>query len=127
MEPRFRHHYTAAEATALLPDIVRWLYELRILRQQVDRMDERLRELLHDFGDQGGERVEDWLRHLARLGALQAEFRKREIRVKDLDSGLVVLPALHGGREVYLSWEEGEDRVEFWHELDQGHGGRAPM
>mgnify|MGYP000594313942 CR=1 FL=1 len=51
---RYRHHYSVAEAQALLPQISRWLVEIRLLRQTLQRQDERLAELLHDHGDQGG-------------------------------------------------------------------------
>ena len=39
---RFKHHYTVAEARLLLTDIGRWLAELRLVTQDLPRMEERL-------------------------------------------------------------------------------------
>ena len=50
-----------------------------------------------------------------------------EIVVRDIDRGLIDFPALHDGREVYLCWELGEERIGFWHELEAGYGGRRPL
>ena len=55
---------------------------------------------------------------------LLVELQEAGIVLRDLDRGLVDFPALREGREVYLCWELGEDRVEFWHELDTGFAGR---
>jgi hypothetical protein len=58
------------------------------------------------------------------MQGLLGEFQQREIQVKDVDRGLLDFPAIIGGREVFLCWELGEERVEFWHDLDSGYGGR---
>ena len=47
--------------------------------------------------------------------------------LRDLDRGLIDFPAVRDGEEVYLCWEEGEDEIGFWHELDAGHAGRQPL
>jgi len=117
---RFRRHYSVAEAEELIPRVTVWLNELRLVRQTLDRQDERLQELVHDFGDQGGGRVSDWLRNQARLQELMGEFSRRDLQIEDLDRGCIGFPALHGGREVLLSWEEGDERIEFWREADPG-------
>lgn len=121
---RFHHHYTVAEAQALLPQVARWLVEIRLLRQTLQRQDERLAELLHEHGDQGGSRVEDWVRNLDRMRTLGEEFSRREIQIEDLDQGFVGFPTIRLGREVLLSWQEGDDTLEFWKEIDSGEAGR---
>ena len=124
---RFQHHYTVAEAQALLPQISRWLVEIRLLRQTLQRQDERLAELLHDHGDQGGTRVEDWVRNLDRMRTLEEEFARREIQIEDLDQGFIGFPTLRLGREVLLSWQEGDDALEFWKDIDSGESGRERL
>ncbi len=44
--------------------------------------------------------------------------------LKDIDLGLIDFPSIREGREVYLCWRIGEDRVGFWHDLDAGFNGR---
>lgn len=47
--------------------------------------------------------------------------------VKDLDTGLVDFPTLFRGEEVFLCWQLGEERIEFWHGVEEGFGGRKAI
>lgn len=49
------------------------------------------------------------------------------IVLRDIDRGLADFPALRDGREIYLCWQRGEDRIGFWHELESGFPGRQPL
>lgn len=127
MDRRFTRHYTREEARALLPDIRAWLARLRLLQPVLDQHERALNRLLEQGRDVGGERVHVWLRTLVSLRTVLRELAGREIQVKDLDRGLVDFPAVMGDREVFLCWEEGEEDVEYWHELDSGYAGRSPL
>ena|SRR5436190_21524115 len=127
MTRQFRKHYTRDQARALLPQIREWLKELQQLRQQLSEQDQRISKLLKDGHDLGGELVNNWVRLLAHTKAVLQQFRAREIQVKDLDRGLIDFPALLGEREVFLCWEQDEDDIEFWHELDTGYAGRERL
>jgi len=127
MSRQFKRHYTREEATALLPQIRVWLAGLTDLRDRLTRFDQRLASLLSAGDDIGGETVNGWLRAMGEFRSTLAEFETRQILVKDLDRGLIDFPSLVGGREVFLCWEQGEEDVEFWHELDGGFTGREPL
>jgi hypothetical protein len=127
MKHRFQKHYTREEAQALVPQLRQWLAELNRLREEAERYDQRLGGLNTEGQDTGGETVNHWIRALAAMQALLAEFQRREIFIKDLSRGLLDFPALIGGREVFLCWEADEDAVEFWHDLDTGYGGREKL
>jgi hypothetical protein len=47
--------------------------------------------------------------------------------LKDMDQGLVDFLTRRDGREVYLCWRYGEERVAYWHELQAGFAGRRPL
>jgi hypothetical protein len=47
--------------------------------------------------------------------------------VKDYDTGLLDFPALRDGEDVLLCWQLGEERIEFWHGLEDGFAGRQPL
>lgn len=49
------------------------------------------------------------------------------ITVRDIDSGLVDFPALVEGRQIWLCWRLGEERVEWWHEMSDGFAGRRRL
>ena len=127
MKYRFEKHYTREEAQALLPQLRSWLAELNRFREEVDRYDKRLSGLIAEGQDTGGETVNSWIRALAGMQNILAEFQRREIFIKDLSRGLIDFPAIIGGREVFLCWESDEDTVEFWHDLDTGYGGREKL
>jgi hypothetical protein len=55
------------------------------------------------------------------------EFASRGIIVRDVQRGLIDLPSLREGREVYLCWVDRETTIEFWHEVDTGFPGRQPL
>ncbi len=127
MKYRFKKHYTREEAQTLVPQLRQWLAELNRLREEAERYDKRLGGLNTEGQDTGGETVNNWIRSLAAMQSLLAEFQSREIFIKDLSRGLLDFPALIGGREVFLCWESDEDTVEFWHDLDTGYGGREKL
>ena len=63
---------------------------------------------------------------LALLTAAE-QLEAMDIVLRDADRGLVDFPSIRDGREVFLCWEEGEDEIGFWHDLDAGYGGRLPL
>ena len=75
----------------------------------------------------GGESVNSLVRTLVDLREVLCEFHKRDIQIKDLNRGLIDFPAIIAGREVFLCWEDGEEDIEFWHDLDAGYAGREPL
>ena len=127
MANQYKHHYTRDEARALLPQLRQWLVRLRALRRELDKRDQRLGQLMDRGHDAGGPLVNEWVCIMADIRDVFAEFERREILIKDLERGLLDFPALVGGREVFLCWEQDEDDVEFWHELDGGFAGREKL
>jgi hypothetical protein len=125
MPYQFKKHYTREEARVLLPQIRRWLGRLNQLRKDLDRFDQRMAGLLGN--DIGGDTVNQWIRALAEMQEVLAEFQTRQIFIKDVERGLIDFPAIIGGREVFLCWESDEDDVEFWHDLEGGYGGRERL
>ena len=127
MAYRFQKHYTRAEAGALLPQIRLWLKRMVQLRAEVEKFETRLGGLMAPGCDVGGQSVNTWVRSLADLEEVLLEFQRREIQLQDMDRGLLDFPAIIDGKEVFLCWEQDEEDVEFWHELDAGYAGREHL
>ncbi|HEV2695165.1 MAG TPA: DUF2203 domain-containing protein [Verrucomicrobiae bacterium] len=127
MPHRFDKHYTREEARELLPQIRQWLAELNRQREDMQRFETRLSGLTGAGHDVGGDTVNNWIRALAAMQEVLAQFQRRQIFIKDLSRGLLDFPALIGGREVFLCWEQDEDDVEFWHDLETGFSGREKL
>lgn len=124
---RFAKHYTREEARALLPQLRQWLAELNRLHGEVDLYDQRLGGLNSAGQDTGGQTVNNWIRAVAGMQEILAEFQSRQIFIKDIARGLVDFPAIIGGQEVFLCWEADEKDIEFWHDLESGYGGREKL
>jgi hypothetical protein len=127
--------FTPEEANALLPR-VRPLVEA-LVERRADLLAVRARqaEVASVVGGNGGgldPAVPAGLERAAaeaeqRLEETIAELTGLGVVVKDLDAGLVDFPSLRDGTPVYLCWQLGEERVEWWHGLDEGFAGRAPI
>jgi hypothetical protein len=124
---QFSKHYTREEARALLPQIREWLKHLTQVRNWLEDCDRKIQHLLKEGSDVGGELANNWVKFIAEMKQLLAHFKSREIQVKDLERGLIDFPAIIGGREVFLCWEQDEDDIEFWHDLDTGYAGRERL
>ncbi len=58
---------------------------------------------------------------------LESEVQKLEdlgCVLKDVNQGLVDIPAVRLGKRVWLCWKLGESSVAFWHGLQDGFAGR---
>jgi len=124
---RFEKHYSRDEARALLPQVRHWLKRVTDLRNQFGKQDSRMGSLLATGADVGGEPANSWVKLLCEIKTVLKEFKSREIQIKDIDRGLIDFPAIIAGREVFLCWEQDEDDIEFWHELDTGYAGRERL
>ena len=127
MKRQFDKHYTRDEARALLPQIRQWLEQLNRYRRDLERLDKRLTNLAADGHDIGGETVNNWIRTLTGMREVLVEFQRRRIFVKDLGRGLVDFPSIIGDKEVFLCWEQEDEDVEFWHDIESGYGGRERL
>jgi len=89
--------------------------------------EERIAAALGVGDDLGGELINKNVKCLAEAKEILIRFKEREIQVKDINRGLIDFPAFVGGKEVFLCWENGEDDIEFWHDLNTGYTGREPL
>jgi hypothetical protein len=124
---QFQKHYTREEARALLPEVRQWLKRIAELHADLEKLEGRLSGLMAPGCDLGGDMVNKWVTTLASLEEVLVEFQRREIQVKDIARGLVDFPAIIGAKEVFLCWEQDEEDIEFWHELDAGYAGRERL
>ena len=120
-------HYTVDQANAALEWVAERIERVRDAREGLT--DEEAREALSDAapGNGGGAPGRVVSEAFLALRAAVGELEEMEIVLRDVDRGLIDFPAIRDGREVYLCWEEGEDRVEYWHDIDAGFGGRQAL
>jgi hypothetical protein len=49
------------------------------------------------------------------------------ITLREIETGLIDFPAIASGRQIWLCWRLGEGDVAWWHELNDGFGGRQEL
>ena len=128
------YYFTREEAEALLPDIIVLLRRIQVTNQGIQTLEGELNALRMQALSNGHhlqDRIMNMQRDLAqRLQVLQADMSELQslgCELKDPEMGLVDFLSLRDGREVYLCWHLGEDRIRFWHDLEAGFAGRQPL
>lgn len=123
-----RKRFKLAEANRALPLVQRIVTD--IVREYA-----RLRELhrlCREYDTQGDatraeQTREQYMIVTDKLTGLRDELEEIGCELKDYALGLVDFPARIDGRDMLLCWKLGESRVEHWHGLDAGFGGRQPV
>lgn len=127
---RPRRLFTAAEANALLPELVPVLLDLRRAKAALDEA----RALLAALTPEGNGHAAAALALEGRIARLANEIAAgvgtlaaAGVEVRDLDTGLIDFPARRDDRIVFLCWQLGEGPIAWWHEVDEGFAGRRPL
>lgn len=128
--------FTLAEAQRLLPVLKSLLKRAMDGKQIIEQVEKELQELNHRILLSGGLFVDVpkvARRRAERDKAVQntkdamAEVEAIGVQVKDLDMGLLDFPCIVDDQTVLLCWKYGEDKIEFWHGLEEGFRGRKPI
>lgn len=131
-----RRLFTLDEANGLVPRLQRIFNRANDIRGRLEAASHLLSEIEREQLRRNG----TFNRHAeidstrTELESLQAELNgilnevsAEGIIVRDISSGLVDFPSVREGREVYLCWISGEERIEYWHETNRGFAHRQPL
>ena len=128
--------FTLAEAQRLLPVLKSLLKRAMDSKQVIERIEKGLQDLNHRILLSGGLFVDIpkvARRRAERDKAVQAakdamaEVEAIGVQIKDLDMGLLDFPCVVDDQIVLLCWKYGEEKIEFWHGLEEGFRGRKPI
>jgi hypothetical protein len=117
--------FSVEEADALLPELRRSLPLIREARRVVLAGAESFRGTAVANG--GGEQDPTYWSAMAVLRKEVEGLIEQGIVLRDAESGLVDFPTRRDGKEVFLCWRLGEDRVGYWHGPEGGFAGRQPL
>jgi hypothetical protein len=122
------HYFTLETATAALELIRPWMDQLQLIRQDIIRNQPEAWPVIEKAAGNGGSRAASELaQSFEHLDKLVHQILDTGVIVKDINTGLLDFPCLRDGREIYLCWRLGEERIEYWHEIDAGFAGRQPL
>ena len=135
MAEEFRH-FTLTEAERTRAEVEPLLIEAMEGRRALADVEENLAAVARRIGMLGGSlvaqaAVSDLRTKHTQLG-MKLQHALENIQatgclVKDLDVGLLDFPAILNDEEVLLCWRLGEDRIRFYHRMDEGFSGRRPL
>jgi hypothetical protein len=135
--------YDIDQANAVLPEVERILLDLRDQRAELIRLRDAVLLATGPDRETGAARpVTDEsqgvgtdmrlmrLRMQGLIDQMQAGVTRlveRDVTLREIETGLIDFPALASGRQIWLCWRLGEGEVGWWHELDDGFGGRRRL
>src|ERR1700704_4791807 len=128
--------FTLKEAHELLPVLSSLLKRSMDGKGVIEEVEKELQDLKHRIMLSGGLMVDIpkvARRRAERDKAFQdikdtlAEIDAIGVQVKDLDMGLLDFPCAVEDEIVLLCWKYGEDKIEFWHGMEEGFRGRKPI
>ena len=128
--------FTLDEAQTLLPVLQALLKRAMDAKQIIEQTEKSLQDLKHRILLSGGLLVD--VPRVARKRAESdkavqdakdalAEIESIGVQIKDLDIGLLDFPCVVDGEIVLLCWKYGEEKIQFWHGLEEGFRGRKPI
>ncbi|WP_456401880.1 DUF2203 family protein [Persephonella sp.] len=119
-------YFSLKEANSILPQIKMLVDEIRDKREKLYNVIESYEDQIENQNDEleimylkteitvMNEEINELIDIIESFGAY----------VKGLDPFLVDFPSEHNGEEIYLCWQEGEERIEYWHKVSEGYQGR---
>jgi hypothetical protein len=128
--------FTLEQAQALLPVLKSLLKSAMNGKKVIEQIEKELQDVRHRILLSGGLSVDVTklsARRAEREKAMQeikdalAEVHAIGVQVKDLDIGLLDFPCAVEGEIVLLCWKLGEEKIEYWHGLEEGFKGRKPI
>lgn len=128
--------FTPDEAQTLLPVLRALLTRAIDGKKTIEDWDKESQDLNHRILLSGGLFVD--IAKVARKRAERdkavqgtkdalAEIEAIGVQVKDLDIGLLDFPCVVDDQIVLLCWKLGEEKIEYWHGLEEGFRGRKKI
>ena len=115
-----RRRFTLEQANKALPLVTRIVRDIVNTHERATQLQAKLEEstgresALQAQLDSALEQLQDYVDELGSIG----------VELKDYESGLIDFPGRHQGRDIYLCWKLGEEKITHWHELHSGYAGR---
>jgi hypothetical protein len=120
--------FTLSEAEALLPALRSLLGEINQSWHQVRDLNPEVQKARDAAAFDGFTKAGvAYIESVSHLMFLIHQVKDMGVLLKDADKGLCDFPYKRRGRVVYLCWQLGEQRIEYWHDIEAGFAGREPL
>lgn len=123
--PRQTRKFSLDEAEALLPEVKDRLARLREAHSELAGHQEKV---MTSASGNGGESAPDsWLTSTREVSRQLTWLADMSIVVRDVEQGLIDFPSDRDGKDIFLCWKMGEDKIAYWHDHESGFEGRQPL
>ncbi len=125
--------FTVNDASKLLPQLSTIIDEFRDRRNAFFKLNRELNELREVVTDEAyrSEELSNKERILTatskELENLLDEVSKQGCMLKDIDNGLVDFISIFRGKKVFLCWQQGEEEISWYHDIQSGFTGRKKI
>ena len=130
--------FTLEEANDLLPHVAEKMDNVMFLNGRIKSLTSDIENLVSIWGNDVLHKDHiDSDFYFGRVSEREESFKElvkkiNEVQslgcvVKDPDSGLVDFYYNNNGELIFLCWKYGEDRINFWHEVNDGYKNRKPV
>ncbi|MCH8288358.1 MAG: DUF2203 domain-containing protein [Candidatus Marinimicrobia bacterium] len=125
--------FTVNDASKLLPQLSTIIDEFRDRRDTFFKLNRELNELREVVGNEAyrSEELSNKERILVatskELENLLDEVSKQGCMLKDVEHGLVDFISIFRGKKVFLCWQQGEEEISWYHDIQSGFTGRKKI
>lgn len=123
-----RKYFTVEEANRTLPLVRRIVTDIVSTHRELEERVEEYRALgLEEESERRSELEAEVNELTATVNRYIGEIHELGALFKGVEEGLVDYYSMLHERPVFLCWKLGEERIEWWHELDGGYAGRQRL
>lgn len=123
----YKKHFTLPQTQNLLPDLKPKLLKIINLKKILDEKGYDIYKH-HFFGGLGTNGTGKYPQDLESLIELVNQITKDGIILKGINEGLIDFPHIrNNGEEVFLCYLYGEEKILFWHRIQEGFAGRQNL
>lgn len=123
-----RKYFTVEEANRTLPLVERIVGDIVTTHRTLEERVEEYRSLAPDEDPERRRAMASGIEELtATVNRFIGELHELGALFKGIEEGLVDYYAMLDDRPVFLCWKLGEERIEWWHEIEAGYAGRQRL
>jgi hypothetical protein len=124
----YPRYFTLDQANQLLDVIRPLVVEMLAVRETILGLQPQLETVLNKAVNNGGSLVsKEALEVFESLKKILYTIQQYDVFIKDVNSGLIDFPSIRNDEVVFLCWKFGEEKIRYWHTLEEGFQGRKPV
>ncbi|MEM7330457.1 MAG: DUF2203 domain-containing protein [Chloroflexota bacterium] len=121
-------YFTVDEANAVLKQVEPLVAQLVEKQAQISTAAQAIQPLLTNIQDGvASQETSNLVITFSEIEALISKIQAYGCIVKNANVGLLDFLADFNGRDIYLCWKHGEDKISFYHDIHDGFNGRKPI